>query len=437
MKKIFFTTISIILLFSLFLVSCKTDKELNATSNTGIDNYSETVCEKPDSGSSPENTLNNSTDDSLLQNECSTNMQQEMISEYFTFEELLMLSTDVLVGEFVKQYDSDEYTVYEFSVIKRFLGEGANDIVHIYANKADILIPERNITYSDNAQKYVPGEQYLLITERFSTVYDENDKYAVLGGLYFPINTLSESKIYGQTLSAHSKSFDVALENDSASVEKLCDFITSKIKTNDTKPIGPNYLLTTELSEVVKKSTYVVQLKLDSIAIDADDRCTYECTVIKDYKGNLKKTTICATFSKGTVQLSKNYIVALEELAGTNMIYFTLSSKNSVWTVDVENLVVATLKTVETYSLITVTQTYPEERTFTLSAEDTDFVKDLWEGEWLVDITKTACDYEFELDGNIIKYSNEAGLFNDYENQRHMILTKEQKDAVNKMLGIE
>ena len=44
---------------------------------------------------------------------------------------------------------------------------------------------------------------------------------------------------------------------------------------------------------------------------------------------------------------------------------------------------------------------------------------------------------EFELDGNIIKYSNEAGLFNDYENQRHMILTKEQKDAVNKMLGIK
>ncbi len=86
---------------------------------------------------------------------------------------------------------------------------------------------------------------------------------------------------------------------------------------------------------------------------------------------------------------------------------------------------------------ITVTQTYPEERTFTLSAEDTDFVMDLWDGEWLVDITKTACDFEFELDGNIIKYSNEAGLFNDYENERHMILTDEQKDAVNKMLGIE
>ena len=88
-------------------------------------------------------------------------------------------------------------------------------------------------------------------------------------------------------------------------------------------------------------------------------------------------------------------------------------------------------------SPITVSQEYPEVKVFALSAVDTTFITELWENEWLYDIAKTYCPYEFELDGMIIKYSNEAGLFNDYENERHMILTEEQTQAVNKMLGIE
>ena len=87
-------------------------------------------------------------------------------------------------------------------------------------------------------------------------------------------------------------------------------------------------------------------------------------------------------------------------------------------------------------SPITVLQTYPEEILFTLSGEDSDFVKDLWRGEWEPGIAECICDYEFKLDGMIIKYS-ECGTFNDYPNQRYMILTEEQTQAVNKMLGIE
>ena len=87
-------------------------------------------------------------------------------------------------------------------------------------------------------------------------------------------------------------------------------------------------------------------------------------------------------------------------------------------------------------SPITVLQTYPEEILFTLSGEDSDFVKDLWKGEWKSSIAECICDYEFKLDGMIIKYS-ECGTFNDYPNQRYMILTEEQTRAVNEMLGIE
>ena len=104
---------------------------------------------------------------------------------------------------------------------------------------------------------------------------------------------------------------------------------------------------------------------------------------------------------------------------------------------ETSNLLDESGEVIETRSVINVSQEYPEIKVFTLSAEDTTFITELWENEWLYDITKTYCPYEFELDGMIIKYSNEAGLFNDYENQRHMILTEEQKDAVNKMLGIK
>jgi len=104
---------------------------------------------------------------------------------------------------------------------------------------------------------------------------------------------------------------------------------------------------------------------------------------------------------------------------------------------ETSNLLDESSEVIETRSVITVSQEYPEVKVFALSAVDTTFITELWENEWLYDITKTYCPYEFELDGMIIKYSNEAGLFNDYENERHMILTKEQTQAVNKMLGIE
>ncbi|MBR4852913.1 MAG: hypothetical protein IKV01_04835 [Clostridia bacterium] len=88
-------------------------------------------------------------------------------------------------------------------------------------------------------------------------------------------------------------------------------------------------------------------------------------------------------------------------------------------------------------SPITVSQRRSEEILFTLSGEDLDFVKELWRGEWYPAIAECDCDYEFKLDGMIIEYSDECGLFNDYPNQRSMTLTEEQTQAVNKMLGIE
>lgn len=267
----------------------------------------------------------------------------EKTSEYFTFEELLKLSTDIIVGEFVKQYKSDFYTVYEFSVITRLLGEGSSEVIHVYEDGFNCYIPEKGISFNSELTQYIVGEQYLLITERSVSVYNEHDKYLVLGGLYFPLGSLSDSKVYGQSVSEHTKAFNTDLNNDSASLEALLDFIKSEIRGNTTKPSGIEYIEQTQMSDVLELSTYVVKIKLESIKIDTTARSTYNCTIINDYKNNLCQKSICVVFNKGTVQTGETYIVALEAL-NDNMVYFVLSSKNSMWSVEEESLIVSVLK---------------------------------------------------------------------------------------------
>ena len=86
-------------------------------------------------------------------------------------------------------------------------------------------------------------------------------------------------------------------------------------------------------------------------------------------------------------------------------------------------------------SPITVLQTYPEERTFPLSGEDSDFVKDLWRGEWKPSIAECICDYEFKLDGMIIKYS-ECGTFNDITNGKSTKVAEDQRLKINTILNL-
>lgn len=63
-------------------------------------------------------------------------------------------------------------------------------------------------------------------------------------------------------------------------------------------------------------------------------------------------------------------------------------------------------------------------------------VLEIWNNAvWETDITKTYCDYCFIINDSIfIHYSSEAGLFNDPNRQRHLVVTDEQRLYFNAII---
>ncbi len=78
------------------------------------------------------------------------------------------------------------------------------------------------------------------------------------------------------------------------------------------------------------------------------------------------------------------------------------------------------------------------ERNRVLSNEHTQYLNAIWHSdEWQPDVTKTLCLFEFKVNGVVLRYSSEGGVFIDDTNQRHIVVTNEQRDYINtSLIGI-
>jgi len=72
-----------------------------------------------------------------------------------------------------------------------------------------------------------------------------------------------------------------------------------------------------------------------------------------------------------------------------------------------------------------------------LSNDDAWFMFDLLKDDfkWSEGITRTMCYFWFEIDGALLSYADNAGLFNDYENDRHIIVSKESREKINAIIA--
>ena len=55
-------------------------------------------------------------------------------------------------------------------------------------------------------------------------------------------------------------------------------------------------------------------------------------------------------------------------------------------------------------------------------------------GEWINDLCKCRCDYQFTLNGKELNYSSEIGAFNNITDEQYLILSDDDKVAVNEYL---
>ncbi|HBL84598.1 MAG: hypothetical protein A2Y17_00585 [Clostridiales bacterium GWF2_38_85] len=96
------------------------------------------------------------------------------------------------------------------------------------------------------------------------------------------------------------------------------------------KYIGYDYVRSNKTEDIVANSKYIFRLKvdkfIDEVTINNTER--YTCSIVESLKGNVVDKSIEVIFSKGTVELGKEYIVLLDNKE--HSIFYTLSSKNSV-----------------------------------------------------------------------------------------------------------
>ena len=87
-------------------------------------------------------------------------------------------------------------------------------------------------------------------------------------------------------------------------------------------------------------------------------------------------------------------------------------------------------------SVIYVRYVNDNEHPIMLSEEERDNMLRIWNNaEWEEDITKSAADYLFELDGITLYYTSHAGIFDDRENYRHFYLHKSEWTQIDSMLN--
>ena len=70
-----------------------------------------------------------------------------------------------------------------------------------------------------------------------------------------------------------------------------------------------------------------------------------------------------------------------------------------------------------------------------ISQEQADFIIGVWnDSAWENDITKTVYDYVFRGDNIEVRYCYDEGIFNDVINNKHVILSEDIREQVNKVV---
>ena len=122
-----------------------------------------------------------------------------------------------------------------------------------------------------------------------------------------------------------------------------CEMIDNK----QTKPfVGTAYITDTDIDSVIDKSDFIFKIKVGEEVFKgvADDRHTFDCTVISSLKGSATKDEIARiVFPMGTVEEGKEYIVALTELPDCSPRTFVMSSKNSIYELSSQEYIEARL----------------------------------------------------------------------------------------------
>ena len=247
----------------------------------------------------------------------------------WTFEEMLLSTTDVVVARYVgHRYFGYTFIEFEFTVLDRVLGNAA-DTIFLYEFRSRHL--------SLNAET-----EYLLLLGRVEAPFYwgfHNEAFMRADEVMIDLNNLSASTMRNEPLSEHSTGLD--FNNSSLSREQVVSYVREL--TRDNAPSNAP-IRTDRLENIIDGSPDVLVIEINeplrllrdiwTPGQDFMETDLYHFTVIQGLKGGLEEGYRgIMVFFADTVQTGERHIVAAVPVSeGSN--WFDFTTRESLFHMD-------------------------------------------------------------------------------------------------------
>ena len=375
-----------------------------------------------------ENNFNESTLPSV--SEVSPNSQTEE-SNFYSFEELIGLSNNIVVGLFECKFEFPDYDCYIFTVTDSILGENEKgESITLYSNSPVYHTKNGKADYAVNQNEYMVSEEYILVTQKYKTANGQYEYYLV-GEIFIPVKDIGSSTVYGELLEKHCTGYSVFLPNPS-------EYISDLAKNNDTAALGD----TEVMKEIIDNCLYVSKIKIESVEEYNAANNLYTCSVITDFKMKTEKQNINLVSQNKNLAAGDTYIVAMNEYMNSGNAWYKNYSAFSFWEIEKEKEI---SEYISDFTQPEKEKIYLVEAKEYISEEDAKILLDIWQGDWEEEYPKMSEKYRFIYKGVTIAFSESDGngFFmycetdsdgNQYINGHNIALDKEKTEKIMEII---
>lgn len=325
-----------ILLIVALLPGCATDENASQTSDPDI------ISEEMPTGEiagSTEDTESDVAGATEIELESEKSYYESLVhGDYFDLEEGINMASYVVAAKCMQVYSDVQYTYAVFAPVNTLKGEIKEDTIIVRGNNHATIYVDEYI-YVDDVARYEMGEEYLLVLDRYISVYNEYDYYQRLGGIFISRGTLEGATMFGYaSIVEMLQNTNIVCEN----YKGLVDYVENIIKENPTGTgsNGTDYIRSDKLEDIVEQTKTILRVKITDhwVIGNNKDREDCYCIVEETLKGEEITGEINVVVPYESVNTGEEYIFLLSKVHETSGFYI-MSSKNSVYSVeDVENV---------------------------------------------------------------------------------------------------
>lgn len=237
------------------------------------------------------------------------------VEDSITFEEALSVSNCIVKGEYVKRWNYDSHYEEEFLVKDVIKGTTDDQVIFVFGEHTSAENVCASHADSIDHAVYKAGEEYWLVLERWTSVYDEHDRYYA----YDKVISTNEWKVKNE-----------GADNLKASLNQI------KRKRAAVEVYGGEYTNSADIKEIGDFSDVVVLVEAEELFYESDimNTQTYRCTVIEDIQGKAEDQEIFMVVFEGTVEIGEQYVAMLKQADENSLVYTLAAKENAIMVSD-------------------------------------------------------------------------------------------------------